>query len=414
MTGESTSPGSWLLFGAIGTYILGFISSYLSRLWQLLFLTIRIPRSKIAKLYYYLNTNKTYSFSFVEGYSSNSVGNLPDVETSFIICKKIPIWLHMEEKYLTAGWASKEEILTITVFRFHKTSLFKMFGEAETQHISLRKHVEVYINNGSFFRQLNKLDKAKFSSGLYLDPKVTTDLNKLLEDFRDGKRQKSGILLYGPPGNGKTSLIKHVACNYDYNIYIPVIRPDMTSDVVINLFADIPIDETAIIVLEDFDNLFCGRYPENRDAKYSFDAFLNILDGLYINMDNKLIFLTCNNVSKIDKAIKNRPSRIDYVLELGNPDHEARINILCKHGLSKSVAESISTFVDGKSAAIVAEVGKRNPSGENIVDEVKKIVDSFIEDKNVIEPMKICEPSDPVAEGIFQSFNPVYSHIARL
>ncbi len=404
------NTSGWLVFGAIGTYILGLVSSYVSRIWQTLFLTIRIPRSKLAKIYYYLNTHKTYSFAFVESFPSQAHGALPEVETSFMFCKGIPIWLDISEKYLTAGWNSKEEILTITVFRFQKNKLFQVFSDAETVKLDKRKNIDIFINQGAYFRLLNRINRSKYDSGIYLEETIRDQLDTLIKEFDTGKRCKPGVLLYGPPGNGKTSIIRSIACKYDYNIYVPIIRPDMTNDQIVNLFADIPMDEKAVIILEDFDNWFCNRYPENKDAKYSFDVFLNILDGLYINLDNKIVFITANNIWRIDKALKNRPSRIDFVLNIDNPKYETRRKILSGYDLPQQDIDTICGITDGKSAAIISEIGKRRPSSENLQESVKLIVDSFIEESDIPAVTLIKEIPDPVAQGIFTSFGTVYNN----
>ncbi len=390
----------FLILTAIGTYLLGWLTSYVQRGWQLLFLTVRIPKAKLAKIYYHLNLHKTYRFSFVESFPSSNLSALPEIENSFILCNRIPLWLDISEKYLTAGWNAKEEILAVTVLRMHKSKLFKMFADADKTNLA-REYIQIFINQGSYFRELNRLNKNTYKSGLYLDDEIDTQIYTILDDFETNKRPKSSFLLYGPPGNGKTSIIKDIACRYDYNIYVPVIRPDMTNDAIINLFADIPREERAVIVLEDFDNIFNGRYCELRDPKFTFDVFLNILDGLYVNLDNKLVVITANNLHKIDKAIKNRPSRMDYILHIGNPDYNARLNILIRNGCSEEDAKVIAGITEDQSAAIVAEIGKRKPTGSNIEDDVKIIVDSFVED-----PMPIpafIDPIDNVAEGIIKS-----------
>lgn len=395
------SANALLIFTAIGTYVLGLVSSYASRLWQLCFLTIRIPKSKLAKVYYYLATNQSYRFAFAESFPGTNSGNLPEVESSLILCDGMPLWLEISEKYLTAGWSAKEEILAITCLRFHKTKLYDLFKKAEKSKSESREFVEIFINQGSYFRQLNKLNRNKFIDSVCLPAQTLSQITKIVDEFDSGKRAKSGVLLYGPPGNGKTSIIKSIACKYDYNIYVPIFRPDMTNDNIINLFADIPPEEQAIIVLEDFDNLFNGRWVDLKEAKFTFDVFLNILDGLYVNLDNKVVFITANNISKVDKAIKKRPSRVDYVMQIDDPCLHTRLSILLKNGMDKETALRVAKLTDGKSAAIVAEVAKRQPDLDSLEKSVKEIIDSFVDDEP--PPSISHESGDPVDDGIFKS-----------
>jgi len=371
---------NWIILTGIGTYIFGWISGYANRFYSLLFLTIRIPPSAIQQVYQYVNENKKWKFNFTESFPKKKK-ELPLDEYSWNYCKNIPFSISLHEKYLTAGHSSKEEICSITTLRFFKKKLFDIFEEAckEVSNKN-RKNIKIYLGRHSYFRQTHTLEKSKIKPPI-LEKTIYKNLYQIVNDFSQQKRAKSGIILHGPPGNGKTTIIKSIACMFDLDIYIPIFQSSMNNHNIIDIFSDIPSEKPAIIVLEDFDTVFNERYPEYRDCQFTFDVFLNVLDGLYCNLDNKLIFLTCNNIDKIDKALKNRPSRFDYVLKIDNPDYKARVKLLQRAGLNGE-ATKIAKLTDGQSAAIIAEIGKRKLNENNLDEEIKNIVETFSHEPN--------------------------------
>ncbi len=163
-----------------------------------------------------------------------------------------------------------------------------------------------------------------------LPMKETTEI---LEDFKKfweradifkkyGCTHKRGILLYGPPGNGKSYLIqvisrhlikekKGIVINLkDYenvelflNYAGPVIRKIEKST---------PI----IVILEDVDNIL--EYSNSTLTK-----LLNMLDGLK-QIDKVVYIATTNYIEKLQDRIANRPSRFDRKYHIGLPTAEVR------------------------------------------------------------------------------------------
>jgi hypothetical protein len=113
---------------------------------------------------------------------------------------------------------------------------------------------------------------------------------------------KRGILLYGPPGNGKThalkALIRELAlpCLYVKNFRFSC-GPDELS--IQEVFGQARKSAPCVLVLEDLDALITKR---NRSH------FLNELDGFARN-DGILTLATSNHPQKLDPAIVDRPAR---------------------------------------------------------------------------------------------------------
>jgi SpoVK/Ycf46/Vps4 family AAA+-type ATPase len=153
---------------------------------------------------------------------------------------------------------------------------------------------------------------------------LESDLNKMCK----GEMDKTGAILHGKPGNGKTFFIKYIASKYDLPVKVVSFNPDWTNHDILNLFSQ--VSSKCIVLFEDFDNYFDGRncLIKSESIKFTFDTILNCFDGVYNNYKHVVFFMTVNDIDKVDEAIKNRPSRFRYVAEFKNPDFNTRLKIL--------------------------------------------------------------------------------------
>lgn len=359
--------------------VIGTLTGYFLKVWSLFFYEVRLDAAIVSRLYNNMRKKNVRKFVLHDSYPTQPL-HVPHVETA-LVCFRLPFLFAIAEKYLTAGHSAKEVHCSLTTFRFLRSRLLRTIDEIIGEDEE-KKDVKVYVAVGDWrgFVQSNEISKEKCARRrVVLDPSLEHDLHQLVDQFDTGERDKLGILLYGPPGNGKSSLIKTVACKYGYDIYLLVFKPDMGNDDIINLFLDLPRKKRIIVVLEDFDRVFNRREPLYENCKFSLDVLLNLIDGLYVNSDNILFMMTANDIDKVDKAIKQRPSRFDYVVEIGNPSYDTRVKILEGFGMN-GFCERVAALTENQSAAVLCEIAKRRGLGEqNLEDELKKIIDSFEE-----------------------------------
>lgn len=173
--------------------------------------------------------------------------------------------------------------------------------------------------NGSSIELDRSLDTVTLRSGLMKD--IVDDLESFLNEkdryIRLGLPYHRGYLLSGPPGTGKTSLVKALASHFKLNIhYIPM--GDFKSDAV---FANSVSQVDGILLLEDVDvytDSVASR--ESQDDAVSLAAVLNSLDGV-LTPDGIITIMTANNPSQLDTALI-RAGRIDRHFEIGYLDLE--------------------------------------------------------------------------------------------
>jgi hypothetical protein len=154
---------------------------------------------------------------------------------------------------------------------------------------------------------------------LFLPKEIKLELKSLVENFLSSKEfylqnripWKRGVLLYGPPGNGKTSIIRTVMSCYNFK---PItIVSDANVEAVREAFAYAEEQSPALLYFEDLDSLF--------ERGVDVSSFLNLMDGISAR-NGLLVIATANDVRKLKANITDRPSRFDRKFEIDVPNAE--------------------------------------------------------------------------------------------
>lgn len=149
---------------------------------------------------------------------------------------------------------------------------------------------------------------------------VVADLDKFIENedkYRSiGAPWHRGYLLYGEPGNGKSSLVAALAHRYKFNLYNLPLSGVKNDKQLAELVSR--ISSNSMLLLEDID-IFSKSIERKQSGKGpTLAGLLNALDGVS-TPHGLLTFVTTNKKEKLDPALI-RPGRIDFALELKAPD----------------------------------------------------------------------------------------------
>jgi transitional endoplasmic reticulum ATPase len=172
-----------------------------------------------------------------------------------------------------------------------------------------------------------------------------------------------GVLMYGPPGNGKTFIAKAIAGELDaafFAVDSSVIKDKYVGETEKNmrrLFEEAATYERAVIFFDEIDALLSRQGSQKVNA---VTQFLILTDGI-VSIKNCLLLLGATNKPwSIDQAAL-RPGRFGKLIYVGLPDAVARESILKFHfaqvPLDVSISYSqIAQRTEGYSGADLAEV----------------------------------------------------------
>jgi hypothetical protein len=124
---------------------------------------------------------------------------------------------------------------------------------------------------------------------------------------------KRGMLLYGPPGSGKSTTLQQVARDVIADGGVVLTFYPTTFLPCYRALRAIQPETPVVVLMEDLDALL----------KRAESNTLNLLDG--VEELRKVVFLaTTNYLSKLEPRVKNRPSRFDRRFEIDHPDEAGR------------------------------------------------------------------------------------------
>ncbi|RYG65677.1 ATP-binding protein, partial [bacterium] len=159
-----------------------------------------------------------------------------------------------------------------------------------------------------------------------------------------GKKVGGGILLYGPPGCGKTFIARATAGQVGAR-FIAVGIEDVLdmwhgqSERKLHLIFEAARRNTPTVIFFDELDALAGKRSDmshSPHARSLVNQFLSELDGVKGNNENLLIMGATNSPWHIDPAFR-RPGRFDKIIFVPPPDATARTEILALHCKNKPV-----------------------------------------------------------------------------
>lgn len=157
-----------------------------------------------------------------------------------------------------------------------------------------------------------------------------------------------GILLFGPPGTGKTMLAKAAATQSEAN-FISIRGPELFSRyvgeserAVRETFRKAKQAAPAIVFFDEFDSIapVRGASSDSRVTERVVSQILIELDGM-VELKNVVIIAATNRPDIVDPALL-RPGRFDRLIYIPPPDAEGRKKIFKIHLAEKPIADDVN------------------------------------------------------------------------
>lgn len=228
-----------------------------------------------------------------------------------------------------------------------------------------------------------------------------------------GKKIGGGILLYGPPGCGKTYIAKATAGQV-HSKFISITLNDIldmwigsSEKNLHNLFELARKNTPCIIFIDEIDALGASRSDMKQSSgRHLINQFLQELDGIDNTNDGVLIIGATNTPWNLDPAFR-RPGRFDRIIFVPPPDAITRESIL-KLKLHnkpigtidwKTIAKKTESYSGADIDAII-DIAIEKKLEDSFADGIPKVIES----NDLINAIKRHKPSTQEWFSIAKNF----------
>lgn len=146
----------------------------------------------------------------------------------------------------------------------------------------------------------------------------------------NGIINKTGILLYGEPGTGKSTMFRALASYLNYNLHVISLKAYENEDELINRVSSIRAN--SVVLFEDIDCVVQNRDDNKSNKSDIFGTLLNMIDGS-LSPSNVVFAATTNHFDKLDSAL-TREGRFDLKIEVKEMTATDAYNMAKHYGIS--------------------------------------------------------------------------------
>ena len=315
------------------------------------------------------------SISFVDKYITSGYWLINEKKLGYLF-----ISVASEEiKIADSPVGKKTYTIHITLLSKNKSKLINIFDKLRDNFDSDKIDSIDCVSLGTFPKK--HITTSNVILNKQLQKEIFLDLDIFLKSkpsyYSLGNTYKRIYLFQGPPGNGKTSIIKLIS-NYLNRMIVLCnlknIEPHRISDSLIDT------KNRCIFVLEDIDREDLSQEDPSKPSRLGL--LLNMFDGL--TTPECIIIMTCNDINKLDPAFL-RPGRIDRIFVVKNADKEQAKRIFLKYyplevdKINKAIENYVCHTISMSSIQQCLQIASNI---DEAISLFKEKIDGLNEDKN--------------------------------
>lgn len=275
------------------------------------------------------------------------------------------VWMHKDREKLkgTGVFLGFFESVQLTFLTRNRALVEEFLDEVRRFNVSDDDcRLAIYTNQYSSWRLLSMVHPRSTDTVVLSGDKMQSLIGDIERFFASrlwyqehAIPYRRGYLLHGPPGNGKSSLVRALASHFQRDVYVLRAGKDLDDANFMELLPSLP--ENAFLLIEDVDCIS----DDSKENKLTRSGFLNALDGIAA-ATGRVVFMTTNFVEKLDEALR-RPGRADVTWLIDSPT-EQQANSYLRRFLDADDVIRVTSSMSGSNgkvsmAALQAEVIRR-------------------------------------------------------